>query len=477
MRMIDTSAPGYRPFKPNWSSPCLCGSGRKFRDCCHGRLAGYDSSSAVQGPFDRGDWPKALLAARAAITQYTIWHWSHTAPRHLGIFKVDERMLRIDLNALSSHVATLGRIYNQLDRTDQFLRDLVRLRGNIDDPRWGRKIAYHRAVVLMVTGDRAAAGEALAEAGPVTSTEEDVEVIQAHLDLNGEALGHTDRHALMGRILELSPTRLDILQYTGARAMNLVMIGDEDGAAEEFREAVRRGHGMEEDRPLSPREEHWLCLALEGLAVTTREEDVFEELVRRWRGLIDRSENWTPFGQVGLWRGLADALRYWDRWDEAVVAYRRAHDLGAKDAMRIFEAESLAWTGKADEALQLLTSLSHQHFSVAEEADYAFIYYFAAHRSQTLETIEHAIELLRQAETPASAFETRRLELLHCARDDLAALNAQKPLPTLSWPLRGLKAISRYAMLQPNWNGVGVNFNLMIDDAVERAEKRGRNKE
>ena len=37
-----------------------------------------------------------------------------------------------------------------------------------------------------------------------------------------------------------------------------------------------------------------------------------------------------------------------------------------------------------------------------------------------------------------------------------------------------LSTISRYVQLQPNVAGLGININNMIDDIVERAEKKAR---
>ena len=54
------------------------------------------------------------------------------------------------------------------------------------------------------------------------------------------------------------------------------------------------------------------------------------------------------------------------------------------------------------------------------------------------------------------------------------ALAAQKDPVKLGPVIGALSMISRYVQLQPNAAGLGININNMIDDIVERAEKKAR---
>ena len=55
-----------------------------------------------------------------------------------------------------------------------------------------------------------------------------------------------------------------------------------------------------------------------------------------------------------------------------------------------------------------------------------------------------------------------------------ARLAAQKDPVKLGPVIGALSMISRYVQLQPNVAGLGININNMIDDIVERAEKKAR---
>ncbi|MHC2585506.1 hypothetical protein ACVMHR_010307 [Bradyrhizobium diazoefficiens] len=67
-------------WKPKWSEPCPCASGKKFKDCCWRRLPGFDIGKAYRAALREKHFERALQATRADVTQYTIWHKTNTAP-------------------------------------------------------------------------------------------------------------------------------------------------------------------------------------------------------------------------------------------------------------------------------------------------------------------------------------------------------------------------------------------------------------
>lgn len=82
--------------------------------------------------------------------------------------------------------------------------------------------------------------------------------------------------------------------------------------------------------------------------------------------------------------------------------------------------------------------------------------------------------MLRAAETPEPYFEQLRLRHLDTAQQALDALVAEQDPPELGPVLKAMRTVSRYIQLQPNFNGIGLNINNMIDDLVARAEERSK---
>jgi hypothetical protein len=56
-------------FKPKWNDPCLCASGKKYRDCCWQRRPGFDIGKGYLVAIKDKNLERALLMCRADIVQ------------------------------------------------------------------------------------------------------------------------------------------------------------------------------------------------------------------------------------------------------------------------------------------------------------------------------------------------------------------------------------------------------------------------
>jgi tetratricopeptide (TPR) repeat protein len=466
---------GHRPFRPAWGAQCLCGSGKRYRDCCRTRLPGRDIGEAWRVDADRERWGAAILSLRADVTQYTIWHIDHTAPFKGGrtpMFR-GKSLLKIDVEALSEYVDRLMRSYILAGRHDSVAAMLDRLACNIDDPSWLAKIAYHKAMDRLLRGDRPGAASELAKVGGVTPQSDDVDLLQAHLDLHGSEMGLTETLAFMDRVLELTTSRSDRLQYGGARAFQLILANDPKGGHDALLEVVRIGREMEAEKPFGNLSQLWFCRALEGVAVETRDETMFEEVIRRLTPLRDGDEL-TRKGRAHVGRSIGDAFRYWGRYERGIEAYRLASELEEDGALITFEAECRLRLGDGDGALTTLGRVNVPSLPVAEFADYAFTYFYVAMERTDRGALEMALDLLKRASTPQPYFETMRLTHIVTTQDALAALAAQKSLPKAKGLSVFLRSMSRYVQLQPNFNGVGINLNNVLEDVADRLDKDPR---
>lgn len=480
---VDTTRPRMSPpprprdrdpgYKPKWNDPCPCGWGRTFQTCCRPRLPGSDKiTKAWRQAAKAGDWEEALVLVRADVAQYVIWHRRHTIPglRHPDL-PVD--IFGVDVEALSAHVGSLIQVLYRLDRLNQAPAILAKLRPAIADERWHRKIVYHRAFTTLLTGDRAKARLELVEAGPITADEEDVDLLQIHIDLNGSRLGFTERQALYKRVGEITRSRADRLQYGGAAAFDVLLLGDEKGGRDAVVATVALGRELEAEKSLSSTAEYWLCRSLETLAVLDQDKATFDELIGRLTSLLARGE-WTETGRADLLRNRGDAYRQAGDFKLAMDDYRASLRLVELGIVQVFLAECLYRDGFVAEALELIRTVPVDRLSAAEVADHAFVYYYIARASKDGVAWREADQRLRAAVTPHPYFQGVRLQYLIDVQDALTALAASKEPVKLGPVMGGLAMVSRYLILQPNFGGLGVNINNMIDDAVELAEKKAR---
>lgn len=460
-------------YMPKWNDPCPCGRGRAFQTCCRPRLPGADKiTKAWREAAEAGDWEEALLLVRADVAQYVIWHRRHTIPglQHPDL-PVD--MFGVDVEALSAHVGNLIQVLYRLDRLNQVPAILVKLRPAIADERWRRKIVYHRALATLLTGGRERARLELEEAGPITADEDDLDLLQIQVDLNGSRLGFTERQALYKRVTEITRSRADRLQYRGAAAFDVLLLGDEKGGRDAVVATIALGRELEAQKPLSSTAEYWLCRSLETLAVLDQDRTTFNELIERLTRLLTAGA-WTETGRADLLRNRGDAYRQAGDFKLAIDDYRASLRLVELGIVQVFLAECLYRDGFVAEALELIRTVPVDHLSADEVADHAFVYYYIARASNDAVALHEADQRLRAAVTPHPYFQGVRLQYLIDVQDALTALAASKEPVKLGAVMGGLAKVSRYLILQPNFGGVGVNINNMIDDAVELAEKKAR---
>ncbi len=454
---------------------CLCGSGSRFKNCCKGRLPGFNNDKKWREAAKQRRWSEMVRHQRADLTQYTIWHLTNTAPAVARKPELrDGYFMNIDVEALSGYVSNLMWGYGRNGWLRKLPDVLDRLKINIDDPRWLAKIAYHRAICALWLEDRSRAAAEIAHLQPITPETSDIDLLQLHLDLHGSAMGMIERIAFFDRIRSLSEGPSDKLHYGGARAFEMLVNGDEDGAQKAFDEVIALGRELEAEKPFGNSAELWFCRALEGRAMFGRNPDLFAEIDKRLTRQVNDPSAWTDIGRANILRHLGDARRYGGVFKEAAATYRASHDLMPAPELRIFEAECHLHLGDPDEAFRLVRSVAVDKLDSPERADHAFTSFYIALKRGDRRSLLDARNLLRAARTPQPYFETRRLQHIITIGDALEALDNEESLPDPHPIMAGLQRLNRYIMLQPNWNGIGINGNVIVDDLVALAKERAK---
>jgi tetratricopeptide (TPR) repeat protein len=382
-------------------------------------------------------------------------------------------LLEIDVEALSEYVLTLMWGYDAAGRQEDIPEMLDRLRDNIDAPAWRGKIAHHKALERLWHDDRDGAARELAKAGRITAQSNDVDLLQIQLDLQGNNMGLSETLSFMDRILELTTSRADRLQYGGARAFQLIMAGDEDGGVKSLQKVVQQGREMEAERPFGIRSEIWFCRVLEGVAFVTRQQALFDEVVERLERLLTDS-NLSDAGRAHVGRFIGDAHRHAGKYLAAIDAYNAALNFKSDAVLFVFEAECRLGLGDSDEALRILQTVDASSLDAPERADFAFTYFDVALARKERIALETAREFLETASMQQPYFEKLRLSYIVAVQDALRALAEKRPLPKSTGLSTFLRSLSRYLLLQPNIAGIGINLNNALDDIADRATDRSQ---
>jgi hypothetical protein len=451
---------------PRGIDPCLCGSGKLFRECCRDHLPSHNLGDAWREPARKEQWTKVLRALRADLTQYTIYHRTNTVPLMHRFPREQIEILSIDIEALNEALEQLSAVYAQIHRLAEFPLVIERLRSNIDDPRWQRKLTYQQAMTAHLLDDTAGARRELAKLGPITEGETDLNLLQLHIELNGESIALVDKLTLYDRIVELSAARKDHFQYAAAKAVELTLAGDTAGAIATTDAALRVGRRSEADRPFEPNTELWFCKLLEVAGIARRDRECFAESATRLRALVTRTNYWTPAGLGHLNRCLGDVLRLSGQWEEGALAYAAGFALDSNPASRIFEASCRLMQGRKDDALTIIESIDFDALEMPERADFAIAYAAIAIGLRDGARLDDAAAKLKAVTPIRQYFAHENVKYQLAIERARTAIAAGTPVPKASRLLDWISSLSRWFMVQPNVAGIGINVNNIVDDAV-----------
>jgi tetratricopeptide (TPR) repeat protein len=460
-------------FRPSRNSYCLCGSGEKFKRCCADKLPGGRIGHKRRLAIDKGEYDKALAECRADVTQYTIWHKSHTEPLLRIVPEQGRTLLDVDIDALGDLVEVLRWCYIKCERAIEFPAVLERLRENINDVRWQRKIIYFQAVhSLWPDWIKANGRRELSKLGSMRE-ETDVQILQLYLDLFGEDLTFSQGQDVIERIVELAERDVDRLHYRGVRALQYLTIGDKLKAEEELDAAISAFRASVDVTNLTPYEKDLLAMSLETLGELRRDVRLVDESIELYQELIKLGDYWTPAGRSHLLRFLGDAYRHKSAWGEARDAYAEAVREVGSSVASVFLAQCLLHLDGWKEAANAISKAKPQELSSGEYYDYVVAVAVIAIESEDRKRLLAAQRLLRDLKAPEPYFREQRDSLL---LDVIETEQSGKSKTIVRRAMRALGGIagtaSRYLKLEPNFMGLGVNVGKMLEDISSRTKHK-----
>ncbi len=449
---------------PARNSDCPCGSGEKFKRCCSDRLPGWQLGNHTRNALAAEDFASALVACRADITQYTIWHKAHTDPLLNSAPEAVENFLNLDIRALAELAELLERCYKKAGKSNEFPATLERLRQNINHPRWHRKIIYLQAFHALSTNDNErAARRELRKLGSM-ELETDVETLQLYIQLFHDDLSFADKQKLVDRVILLTDSAIEKLHYRCIKAMDFLFIGNANDAAQELSAAVDTYSNDTSRKTDSLYERHRYAMALDLLGRLKNEQQYIDEGLAICRELLEK-DGWTESGKADILRQLGDGLRFKEDWAAARDFYKQAYAMQPLSILQVFLAECLVETDGCEEAAKAIRVVSLGNLDATEFVDYVFTFALVAIEGGDRDMLVEAENLLRNLNIPTPYFRERRdalvLEVIDAVRNgkSLAGTNRARSL------LKGMAStVIRYMKLEPNFMGIGINLGKILED-------------
>jgi tetratricopeptide (TPR) repeat protein len=462
-----------KQFSPPGNSACLCGSGLIFKKCCAERLPVTKyMGTRTRTLRKEGNFKEALRSARADLTQYMIWHKSHTEPAVKAGMPKKGSLFEIDIRASVDLVETLAHCYREVGKSAEFPAVLERLRANIEDISWQRKIIYlHALHALGPDWNEDAGRRELQKLGSIAQ-EDDVETIQLYLDLFGDTLSLSQKLTLVDRVIKESNSLSDVIHYKGLKAVLYLLVGDQVGAETELSGATESGRSAESTRKLSKYESYRLAQAFELLGTIRKNTGVLDEALKIYRELVEEP-GYTRKGRANLFRSIGDANRQKDEWAEARKAYEEAIRLDDRPIFKVFLAECLIQLGQISDAEVALHQVAQSALEESELIDYVFVVTNLAIELGDRSRLERAKDALNSIAPRDPLFRGRRDEYLIAVQEALASGSSQKLKQRARSLLMGLtRSTTRYLVLRPTIMGVGIDFGKILEDlSIEKVVK------
>ncbi len=448
--------------EPSPKQPCLCGSGKKFKKCC-GPLYQTDEKNDCFEKFNKGNYKDALKACRLHITWYILCHRAHTIPWLESESKEAYELLEIDIEALSSSLDLLFNCYEETGKHKDFPHALDSLTNAISDQRWFNRIAYQRALwVIIDSNDRKLAFHELNKIKDITSVS-DRDILTLYLDIYSEEMPFSKRIKLIDQILASNPDDANRLHYTALKGIHYFLIGDEERGNELIKNAIDNFKKLNKEVKAGYAN-YCLAQALEILGELTNNKKLMKEAQDCYRREIE-SKTYNSNGYAMLFKQLGDSLYASEDYTESIINYENSLKEKDDELTKIFYAKSLIQKGDVIKAEDLLNKIVTEHCDSPEQYDFAISWAQLALRTERKHHTTQAIKLLQSLKPSMPYFNKNRddllLELMQIEKDEGKGIVGKLT-----------QILTRYTILQPNFCGLGINLNNILDDVKERLKHK-----
>lgn len=451
-------------FEPSLKSPCLCGSGLKFKRCCFGNHQGFgvEQQKKARELIEKGEYKEALIQARQSITIYTILHKTNTDPYIRSKNKGIVWILDIDIKALSDLVNTMLDCYRKLGDYEEFSDTLERLRLNINDSRWHRKVTYFQIIARLGDEWNESVGKREVKKLLPLDDETDPEILQLYIHFWFVELPFAKKNDLIEKLISIVESPSQLLQYKTVKAICYLSIGDDEEAILVIEEALKEYESTDwmNDNVYG---RHKRADTLGLLGNLKKSHELKNNALQAYTELLGE-KNWTETGMAHLYYEIGNCCYHLGKYSEAIDCYKSSLSKNDSELVNIFLAQAYCEEGD-EKAVDIIQHINASKLDSSGKLDLIFNYSTIGIKYNNDEMIKNSIPMLKSIRNLEPIFESRRSELLTQITECLVYGINDNRRNTIVKCLKNLsKFVSRYFIVQPNIAGLGINVNSILDD-------------
>lgn len=456
MKSIFSSKFKAEHFEPERNELCICGSGLKFKKCCAGVYSAV-SAKSFRISCNSGDYEKALLHGRRYFTWYALSHKAHTVPLLESNSHIAQKLLSIDIEALAALLDNLHLCYFHLKRSTEFPEVIDRVRNLIDDTRWTNKIAYMKGLWHLI--DQKNEKESLDSLSSIDLPScKDPDILSLYLQVCPKDISLSESLRIIDIIVSNTPKESIRLQYRVLKALKFYLICQQQEGDTLLEESIAIFEKLPRDKQ-SVQGRMWLAHALEIYGRAGGRNDILEKAKQVVSDLIRETDGQKFTGNhIGnLYRLLADCEEDIGNHAAATIAYARSLSFDPNELTKVFLARSVCNDGDISKARGFLSAIKETLLDDPGRFDLAISWALLAATSLQSNDINIAMERMKAVKVQEPIFIQLRDRWII---DLLETIPASKPGAIR----RLIRMLNCYITLNPNFFGVGININKVIDD-------------
>lgn len=444
---------------------CLCGSGKKYKNCCLEILSDISEDMDIQKEIDEKNFELALKYARADLTQYM-----EGVKRDTELFlsidpPLGKAMLSNDLKALESIIEKNMFVIKQGNLDVDFISILNNLNEVFYNPNWHELLTYYKVEWLYFHQNNVEKAESILSEISYKDIS-NIKFLRLFLDLKHNELSFSNKSEIIDKIIQGINRFSEKIQYMGAKGVEYLSIGDLERAKEIFIEAV-----LIAEENINKFKETYDYFQLANLYTTTgdlcKNKGYIEKAITYYLK-ISEDKNVTSKGISDVYSRLGKAFTYLGDEVKALEHYHKSIEVYDNPLPKIFIAHVYISKGEFDKALNTLNGIDSKELEEEEKIDFVLTYAQLVLLSNNKNKVEDVLTKLKKLEISSKYFNDIKSSLIIDLQEVLYSPTSEVKDSKIRTIIR---KINDYVQLQPNINGIGLNINKMISDYLERKTK------
>lgn len=456
-------------YEPAQKMPCLCGSGVKFKNCCCADYGSNEKDGAFKA-FSSGNYSDALRRCRLHITWYILCHRAHTIPYLESGTRESKDLLKVDIESMANLLDLLMACYEKTGKHNQFPDALNGLHNAISDPRWYQYVAYQRALwTLIDSGDKHLAYHELKKIKDIEAIN-NFNFLTLYLNVFPGKLTFSRKIELIDKILKSNKNPENSLQYETLKGIEFFLLKDREnglkiisGAIDKFKEKAlpeTSAYGL-----------HMLAKSLHVLGEFTGIKNYFEESETHLQKLLS-SNSFTTNGLAMLYSDIGHSLLGQGKPTEAKSYFVRSIEIKESEINKVFLSKCLLNEHEFLSAKLILNEIDEAKLDEPERFDFVICLSILAIETREQDLLIRANAILNSLKTEGLLFEELKSDLI-AEIDNIKNQNVKDAPKSILQKI--LRLLNKYVIIQPNFYGLGLNLNKLVDDAENGLAKSTSN--